>query len=91
MSASTDRRRWLTTDAYIVSTYLNEDGALQRQPLDIDNIASAMEVDDPVAQEDLLRAIFQANVVPEADTQRGLCIARDKCVSSSSGEGRCKV
>jgi hypothetical protein len=26
-----------------------------------------MEVDDPVAQEDLLRAIFQANVVPEAE------------------------
>ena len=36
-------------------------------PVDIDTIASALEVDDHVSQEDLLRAIFQSNIVPEAE------------------------
>lgn len=37
------------------------------QPVDVDHIASALEADDPVTQEELLRAIFQANVIPEAE------------------------
>jgi hypothetical protein len=43
------------------------DDDLRDQPLDVDHIASALEADDPVTQEELLRAIFQANVIPEAE------------------------
>ena len=35
--------------------------------MDINSIASALEVDDHVSQEELLQAIFQSNVVPEAE------------------------
>lgn len=36
-------------------------------PVDIDAIASALEVDDHISQEELLQALFQSNVVPEAE------------------------
>lgn len=36
-------------------------------PIDIDSIASALEVDDHVSQEELLQALFQSTVVPKGE------------------------
>ena len=35
--------------------------------VDIDAITSALEVDDHVSQEELLQALFQSNIIPEAE------------------------